>query len=83
VLKGERFMRRFNWIIIASLALGGLPLVIGCDETVSSRETTEVKDDGTKVTEKKETTHNDATDTTKTTEEKKVDRPDDKPGDGR
>ena len=70
-------MRRFTWILLPSLALGGLSLAVGCDETVSSRETTEVKEDGTKVTEKKETTHNDATDTTKTTEEKKVDKPND------
>ena len=76
-------MRRFNWIVIAALALGGLPMVIGCDETVSSRETTEVKPDGTKVTEEKKVEHNDATDTTKVTEEKKVDKPEDKPGDGR
>ena len=70
-------MRRFTWILLPSLALAGLSLAVGCDETVSSREKTEVKEDGTKVTEKKETTHNDATDTTKTTEEKKVDKPND------
>ena len=70
-------MRRFTWIIVSSVALAGLPLAVGCDETVSSRETTEVKDDGTKVTEKKETTHNDTTGETKTTEEKKVDKPND------
>ena len=76
-------MRRFNWIVISSLALSGGPMVVGCDETVSSRETTEVKEDGTKVTEEKKVTHNDATDTTTVTEEKKVDKPEDKPGDGR
>ena len=70
-------MRRFTWILLQSLALGGLSLAVGCDETVSSRETTEVKDDGTKVTEKKQTTHNDTTGETKTTEEKKVDKPND------
>ena len=70
-------MRRFTWILLPSLALGGLSLATGCDETVSSREKTEVKEDGTKVTEKKETTHNDTTGETKTTEEKKVDKPND------
>lgn len=76
-------MRRFMLLSLTSLGLAGLPLVVGCDETVSSRETTEVKDDGTKVTTEKKVEHNDATDTTKTTEEKKVDKPADKPGDGR
>ncbi len=76
-------MRRFMLVSLTGLALAGLPLFVGCDDTVSSRETTEVKDDGTKVTEEKKVTHNDATDTTKVTEEKKVDKPEDKPGDGR
>ena len=70
-------MRRFTWIVVSSVALAGLPLAIGCDESVSSREKTEVKSDGTKVTEKKETTHNDTTGQTKTTEEKKVEKPND------
>ena len=70
-------MSRRRFLGRSSLALGGLSLAVGCDETVSSREKTEVKEDGTKVTEKKETTHNDTTGETKTTEEKKVDKPND------
>ena len=69
-------MRRFMLVSLTGLALAGLPLAVGCDETVSSRESTEVKDDGTVVKEEKKVTQDKDTGETKVTEEKKVDKPD-------
>jgi hypothetical protein len=63
--------------LVGCLALAGLPMLGGCDETVSHKEKTEVKDDGTVVKEEKTVTQDKQTGETKTTEEKKVDRPND------
>ena len=49
--------------------------IVGCDDTVEHKKTTEVKDDGTKVEKEAKTTVEDPDGTVKKTEEKKVDKP--------
>ena len=69
-------MKRFLSIALMSgIALCGAPLLVGCDETVEHKKTTEVKEDGTVINKEKKTTVNDSTDTVKKTETKTVDKP--------
>ena len=63
-------------MLCAALAMpvAGVPLLVGCDREVSSTESTDVKDDGTKVTEKTTVTENADGGVTKE-ETKTVDKP--------
>lgn len=47
-------MKFRHLLMITALMGGGLPMLIGCDETIEKKETTEVKDDGTVVKEREE-----------------------------
>jgi hypothetical protein len=71
-------MRRFAIVPLLCVSLIGLPMVAGCDETISHEKETEVKDDGTKVTEEKKVTKDEDTGEVTKTEEKTVDKPNDR-----
>ena len=69
-------MRRFiaTPMILASLA--GVPILVGCEDTVEQERTVDVKDDGTVVKEETKVTENADGSVTKT-ETKDVDSPND------
>ena len=68
-------MRRLLIASMMGLSAFALPVLIGCDDTVSHEKEVEVKDDGTKVTEEKKVTQDRETGDKTVTEEKKVDNP--------
>jgi hypothetical protein len=61
--------------MMSCIALAGLPMLGGCDETIEHKKEVEVKKDGTTVEKEKTVTQDKDTGQTKTTEEKKVDKP--------
>ena len=69
-------MKLHQVILAATLAFGGAGLMVGCDDTIESTETRDVKSDGTVVKEKESVKQRDDGTIVKE-EEKKVDRPND------
>jgi hypothetical protein len=67
-------MKLHQMILAASLAFGGAGLMVGCDDTIESTETKDVKNDGTVVKEK-ESVKQQPDGTIVKEETKKVDRP--------
>ena len=61
--------------LLAAMAFG-MPALVGCEETIESERSVDVKDDGTVVKEETKVTEQ-ADGTVTKTEEKKVDRPND------
>jgi hypothetical protein len=66
-------MRRFISVSLLTVAMAGLPALVGCDRTVSHDRSVETKEDGTKVTKDQKTTKNADGSVTKT-ESKDVDK---------
>jgi hypothetical protein len=67
-------MKRFMLCAALTMPLAGIPMLPGCDREVSSTKSTDVKDDGTRVS--KETTVSETADGgVKKEESKTVDKP--------
>jgi hypothetical protein len=69
-------MRRLIATPLLLVALAGVPILAGCEETVEQERSVDVKDDGTVVKEETEVTENADGSVTKT-ETKDVDKPND------
>ena len=67
-------MRNVTLTAVLAVSIAGFGGLVGCDETLESERSVDVKDDGTKVT-KEEKTVEKADGTIEKTEEKTVDKP--------
>ena len=66
--------RMLSIALLSGITFAGAPLMVGCDDTVEQKKSTEVKSDGTVVKKETKTTENADGSVTKT-EKKDVDKP--------
>ena len=68
-------MRRIMLVLVTGLWLAPIPVMVGCDRTVSEDKTVEQKPNGQTVTKEDKVTQNPDTGTVTKTQEKSVNNP--------
>lgn len=68
-------MRRLMLVLVTGMWLAPIPMIVGCDRTVSDDKTVQTKDNGQTVTKEDKVTQDPNTGTVTKTQEKSVNNP--------
>jgi hypothetical protein len=68
-------MRRLMLVLVTGMWLAPIPMIVGCDRTISDDKTVQTKDNGQTVTKEDKVTQDPNTGTVTKTQEKSVNNP--------